>query len=64
MDKNNKSKNERVQKFLEEIMIFDDELFNTLQELRKVVFKNYKKTNERMMYGGIMFPLSLSMVLQ
>lgn len=57
MDKNNKSKNEEVQNFLEEIMMFDDEKFNILQELRKVVFKNYKNTDERMMYGGIMFSL-------
>ena len=57
MDKNNKSKNEQVQKFLEEIMMFDDEKFSILQELRKIVFKNHKKTEERMMYGGIMFSL-------
>ena len=57
MDKNHKSKNEQVQKFLEEIMMFDNEKFNILQELRKIVFKNYKKTSERMMYGGIMFSI-------
>jgi hypothetical protein len=57
MNKNNKSKNEQVQKFLEEIMMLDDEQFNILQELRKIIFKNYKKTDERMMYGGIMFSL-------
>ena len=33
MDKNNKSKNVQVQNFLEEIMMFDDEQFNILQEL-------------------------------
>ena len=52
-----KSKNEQVQKLLEEIMIFDSEKFEILQNLRKIVFSNYPKTNERIMYGGIMFSL-------
>jgi len=51
------SNNEQVQKFLEEMMLFDDEKFNILQELRKIVFKIYTDTNERMMYGGIMFSI-------
>ncbi len=52
-----KSKNEQVQKFLDEIEEFEDEKFKILQKLRKIVFTNYPKTNERMMYGGIMFSL-------
>jgi hypothetical protein len=52
-----KSKNEQVQKFIEKLMIIDDAQFNILQKLRKIVFANYKKTNERMIYGGIMFSL-------
>ncbi|MEE9431076.1 MAG: DUF1801 domain-containing protein [Melioribacteraceae bacterium] len=52
-----KSKNEKVQKFIEELMIINDEQFNITQKLRKIVFDNYKKTDERMMYGGIMFSL-------
>lgn len=52
-----KSKNERVEKFLEDIMMFNDEQFNILQKLREIVFKVYPKTTERMMYGGIMFSL-------
>ena len=52
-----KSKDEKVQKFLDEIMMFNDEQFDILQKLREIVFKNYPKTNERMMYGGIMFSL-------
>ena len=52
-----KSKNEQVQKFLDEIQMSNEEHFNILQELRKIVFKNCKKTDERMMYGGIMFSL-------
>lgn len=53
-----KSKNEKVQKHLEEIMMFNDEQFNILQKLREIVFKVYPKTNERIMYGGIMFSLN------
>lgn len=52
-----KSKNEQVQKFLEEMMMLNDEQFNILQKLREIVFKIYPKTKERMMYGGIMFSL-------
>lgn len=52
-----KSKNEQVQKFLDEIEMVDDEKFNILQELRKIVFKVHKKVEERIMYGGIMFSL-------
>ena len=52
-----KSKNEQVQKFLDDILMFDSEKFEILQKLRKIVFSNYPKTNERIMYGGIMFSL-------
>ncbi len=52
-----KSKNAQVQNFLNKIMMFDDEKFNILQKLREIVFSNYPKTNERMMYGGIMFSI-------
>ncbi|MCD4752983.1 MAG: DUF1801 domain-containing protein [Anaerolineaceae bacterium] len=49
-----KSKDEQVQKFLDEMMMIDDEKFNVLQLLREIVLNNYPKTCERMMYGGIM----------
>lgn len=52
-----KSKMEQVQNFLEDILMIDPVKFEILQKLRKIVFTNYKKTNERMMYGGIMFSL-------
>ena len=35
----------------------DDEKFNILVKLREIVFNNYPETNERIMYGGIMFSL-------
>jgi|SRR3989339_1607236 len=52
-----KSKDKKVQKFLEEIIMFNEEQFEILQKLREIVFKIYPKTVERMMYGGIMFSL-------
>ena len=52
-----KSKNEQVQKFLEEIMLLDSDKFEILQNLREIVFSNYPKVKERIMYGGIMFSL-------
>ncbi len=57
MNKDNRSQNERVQEFLEDIMMFDDEKSDILQKLRAIVFRHHKKTGERMMYGGIMFSL-------
>lgn len=37
--------------------MFSDEQFNILQKLREIVFKIHPKTNERMIYGGIMFAI-------
>ena len=54
----NFSKNEKVQSFLEEIRMIDFNKFEMLQDLRKIVFSNYKNVKERMMYGGIMFSLA------
>jgi hypothetical protein len=51
------TKNEQVQKYLEEMMMFDTEKYDILQILRGSVFRQYPKVNERMMYGGIMFSL-------
>ena len=53
----NKSKDEKVQKFLEEIMICKSEQYSILQKLREIVFEKYPQVKERMMYGGIMFSL-------
>ena len=52
-----KSKDERVQKFLDEIIMIDSEKYNTLNAMREIVFKTYPNTDERIMYGGIMFSL-------
>lgn len=53
-----KSKNEKVQNFLDEILIIDAEKHNFLIEMRDIIFNIYPETNERIMYGGIMFSLN------
>ncbi len=53
-----KSNNEKVQSFLEGIMMSDVEKYNSLLEMRKIVFQIHPKTDERIMYGGIMFSLN------
>jgi len=50
-----KSKNRQVQEHLKEIMMLNEEQFNIMQKLRKIVFAIYPNTNERIIYGGIMF---------
>ena len=52
-----KSKNEQVQQFLEDVMMSEGDKFNILKKLREIVFKISPETNERIMYGGIMFSL-------
>lgn len=51
------SKNEKVQQFLEGMLTVDDEQHKILQKLRSIVFDLHPRTEERMMYGGIMFSL-------
>jgi len=53
-----KSENEEVQKFLNEIKKVDDEKSDTLIELREIIFNYFPKTDERIMYGGIVFFLN------
>lgn len=52
-----KSKDERVQEFLDELQGLDPEKSIIVQRLRRIVIACYPKVNERMMYGGIMFSL-------
>ncbi len=52
-----KTKDERVQKFLEEIGMFDEEKLNILLKLREIVFEEFPDVQEKMMYGGIMFSI-------
>ena len=52
-----KSKDKKVQYFLDRIMIIDKEKYCTQNAIRENILKIYLKTDERMMYGGIMFSL-------
>ena len=53
-----KPKNESVQNFLDETLLIDSKKYNSLIEMRDIVFNIYPETNERIMYGGIMFSLN------
>ena len=53
-----KSKDEKVQKFLDGLMLSDPEKYDSLLTMRKMVFDIHSHTEERMMYGGIMFSLN------
>ncbi len=46
-----------VKIFLEEIQMIDTEKFKILIQLRELVFSIFPESNERIMYGGIMFSL-------
>ena len=52
-----KSKNEKVQKFLDDIAETDSEKFEILQSLRGIVFAKLSEVSEIVKYGGIMFSL-------
>lgn len=52
------SNNKKVQQFLNELILADAEKHRSLQEMRQIVFDTYPETEERMMYGGIMFSLN------
>ena len=51
----NLPKDEKVQKFLTDLMMTDEEKFLIVQELRRIVKQSFPDVGERMMYGGIMF---------
>ena len=50
-----KSKDEKVQKFIKSIEVLDTTKFQILQKLREIVFEVYPQSQEKMMYGGIIF---------
>ena len=47
--------NEKVQKFLNGIMLIDAERYDILIEIREIIFNHFPRTDERIMYGGIVF---------
>lgn len=57
-EKMRRPKNKSVQDFLDETQLIDSEKSNSLMEIRDIVFNIYPDTNERIMYGGIMFSLN------
>ncbi len=50
-----RSKDKNVQDFLDQVRELNLEKSKMMQKLRKIVFAQYPKVSERMMYGGIMF---------
>ncbi len=52
-----KSNDIETQKFIDNIKILDSTKYQILNKLRELVFNNYPKVKERIMYGGIMFSL-------
>ncbi len=52
-----KSLDTATQQFIESIEVLDTTKYHMLQKLREIVFENYPKSKERMMYGGILFSL-------
>jgi hypothetical protein len=52
------SKNEKVQIFLNELMLADPYKYDSLISMRRIVFNEHPETSERIMYGGIMFSLN------
>ncbi len=52
-----KSKDTKVQNFIDETMMLDNNKHQILQALRKITLENYPEAEERMMYGGIIFSL-------
>ena len=56
-----KSNNTEVQNFLDGIMMTDGEKYNCLMEMREIVFNVYPETEEKIMYGGIVFSSNAEM---
>jgi len=53
-----KSDDIETQKFIDNIKVLDSTKYQILKKLRGIVFDNYPKVKERIMYGGIMFSLT------
>lgn len=55
------SQNEKVKEFLENLNLIDREKFDILNEMREIVFNVYPNSDEKIMYGGIIFFLNNEM---
>lgn len=52
-----KSKNNKVQEFIDDIEMLDHDKYVILMKLRDIIFSRNNKIQERVMYGGIMLSL-------
>lgn len=50
-----KIEDQAVQKFLDEIQLLDNEKYKSLIEIRKIIYDVHPETQEKLMYGGIVF---------
>jgi hypothetical protein len=55
------SKNDKVQKFLEELDLMDNAQLSLLNTIREIVLDTHPKAEEKMMYGGIIFFIDTEM---
>lgn len=55
------SKNEKIRNFLYDLKIIDTERYETVIEIRKIIFNTFPNVSEKMMYGGIIFFLNTEM---
>ncbi|HIQ38153.1 MAG TPA: DUF1801 domain-containing protein [Desulfocapsa sulfexigens] len=52
-----KSQDKKVQGLINDIEMYDSDKYQLLMNLRDLAFHHHPKTQERVMYGGIMFSL-------
>ena len=52
------SQNKAVQELISDIEMYNPDKFEMFMKLRDIVFHHHPKTQERVMYGGIMFSLA------
>jgi len=53
-----KSHDIKTRKFIDSIEVLNSTKHQILNKLREIVFENYPKVKERIMYGGIIFSLN------
>jgi len=53
-----KSQNKKVQELISDIEMYSPDKFELFMKLRDIVFHLHPQTQERVMYGGIMFSLT------
>jgi len=56
------SKNQKVQQFLDELMLIDPERYEILKEVRNCVLTYQSGVEEKFMYGGIVFYSNSEMI--